>query len=142
MLTALRKELHYQYRCVRLARDLLLKRMLHCNLQVTYRCNFRCQICDFWKPQYQTAHELSLADIRVIGAKLNRLGTMIISLAGGEPLIREDLSDVIAILNRAHPHHQRMVRRRRPRQGAPAGGLAGDLRFGGLRRPCLVQRQF
>ena len=102
MLTATRKELHYQYRCLRLARNLLLKRMLNCNLQVTYRCNFQCQICDFWKPEYQKTHELSLDDIRVIGAKLNRLGTLIISLAGGEPLIREDLPEVITILNKAN----------------------------------------
>jgi MoaA/NifB/PqqE/SkfB family radical SAM enzyme len=69
---------------------------------VTYRCNFRCEICDFWKPDYDKAHELSLGDIRLIGIKLNRLGTLIISLAGGEPLIREDLPEVIAILTRAH----------------------------------------
>jgi MoaA/NifB/PqqE/SkfB family radical SAM enzyme len=75
--------------------------MLHCNLQVTYRCNLQCQICDFWKPAFQKTHELSLNDIRLIGAKLSRLGTLIISLAGGEPLIREDLPEVIAALNRA-----------------------------------------
>jgi MoaA/NifB/PqqE/SkfB family radical SAM enzyme len=102
MLTAVHKELHYQYRCLRMARNLFLKRMLHCNLQVTYRCNFRCQICDFWKEEYQKTDELSLDDIRLIGAKLNRLGTLIISLAGGEPLIREDLPEVIAILNKAN----------------------------------------
>jgi len=102
MLTTLRKELHYQYRCLRLGRNLLTRQMLHCNLQVTYRCNFQCQICDFWKPQYPKDHELSLKDIRTIGARLNRLGTLIISLAGGEPLIREDLPEIITILNRAN----------------------------------------
>ncbi|MCL2701770.1 MAG: hypothetical protein FWE88_08790, partial [Phycisphaerae bacterium] len=102
LLTGLRKEFHYQYRCLRLGRNLLTRRMLHCNLQVTYRCNFQCQICDFWKPHYQNTHELSLDDFRVIGAKLNRLGTLIISLAGGEPLIREDLPEFITILNQAN----------------------------------------
>ena len=102
MLSRMTQELHYQYRCVRLARNLLRKRMLHCNLQVTYRCNFRCQICDFWKPEYQKTHELSLDDIRLIGKKLSRLGTLIISLAGGEPLMREELPEVITILNKAN----------------------------------------
>lgn len=102
MLSRVRKELHYQYRCARLAGNLLRKRMLHCNLQVTYRCNFRCEICDFWGPEYQKEHELSLDDMRLIGTKLNRLGTLIISLAGGEPLMREDLPEVIGILNRAN----------------------------------------
>jgi MoaA/NifB/PqqE/SkfB family radical SAM enzyme len=101
MLSALRKEVHYQYRCLRLFRNLLARRMLHCNLQVTYRCNFRCRICDFWKDDVPKDPELSLDDIRVIGAKLRRLGTLIISLAGGEPLIRNDLAEVIRILNRA-----------------------------------------
>ena len=102
MLTALKKELHYQYRCLRLVRNMVMRRMLNCNLQVTYRCNFRCRICDFWKPAYDKSDELTLDDIRLIGAKLGRLGTLIISLAGGEPLIREDLVDIVSILNRAN----------------------------------------
>jgi len=102
VLSGLRRELHYQYRCLRLAFGFLTRRTIHCNLQVTYRCNFRCQICDFWKDKHSPADELSLDDIRLIGRKLNRLGTLIISLAGGEPLMREDLYDVITILNQAN----------------------------------------
>jgi MoaA/NifB/PqqE/SkfB family radical SAM enzyme len=102
MLNALRHELHYQYRSTRLALGFLTRRFIHCNLQITYRCNFKCQICDFWKEEHSPDDELSLEDIRVIGAKLNRLGTLIISLAGGEPLIREGICDIITILNRAH----------------------------------------
>ena len=45
----LRHELHYQYRCLRLGLGFLTGRFIHCNLQITYRCNFKCQICDFWK---------------------------------------------------------------------------------------------
>jgi len=101
VLHAMRRELHYQARSARLALGFLTGRFIHCNLQVTYRCNFRCQICDFWKEDHDPADELSLGHIRLIGRKLNRLGTLIISLAGGEPLIREDLYDVITILNAA-----------------------------------------
>lgn len=93
------KELHYQYRSMRLVWGFLRKRYIHCNLQVTYRCNFKCQICDFWKTEHDPREELSLDDIRLIGRKLNQLGTLIISLAGGEPLMREDLYQVIRILN-------------------------------------------
>jgi hypothetical protein len=49
----------------------------------------------------EPAQELSLDDIRLIGRKLNRLGTLIISLAGGEPLLRSDLYDIITALNAA-----------------------------------------
>jgi len=93
------KELHYQYRSLRLVRGFLTGRFINCNLQITYRCNFKCQICDFWKREHNPAEELSLDDIRTIGRKLNEFGTIIISLAGGEPLIRDDLCDIITVLN-------------------------------------------
>lgn len=94
----LRRELDYQYRCLRLGLGFLTGRFIHCNLQVTYRCNFTCEICDFWKEHHEVAEESTLEDVRTIGRKLNQLGTLIVSLAGGEPLIREDLFDIIGIL--------------------------------------------
>jgi MoaA/NifB/PqqE/SkfB family radical SAM enzyme len=97
----LRQELFYQYRCLRLGFGFLTGRFINCNLQLTYRCNFKCQICDFWKEPHEPADDLSLDEIRAIGRKLNELGTIIISLAGGEPLLRDDLCDIIASLNQA-----------------------------------------
>ena len=97
----LQREFHYQRRCLRLGVGFLTGRFIHCNLQVTYRCNFQCQICDFWKEEHDSAEELTLDQIRLIGKKLNRLGTLIISLAGGEPLMREDIYDIITSLNAA-----------------------------------------
>ncbi len=102
MLNLMRHELHYQYRCARLAAGLIGRKLIHCNLQVTYRCNFECEICDFWKTEYDKSRELSLDEVRLIGRKLNALGTLIISLAGGEPLMREDLPEIIRILNEAN----------------------------------------
>lgn len=102
MFNNIRSEFHYQKRCARLALGFASQRFIHCNLQVTYRCNFRCQICDFWKTGHDARAELTLDDIRLIGRKLNRLGTLIVSLAGGEPLIRDDLPDIIRILNEAN----------------------------------------
>lgn len=99
MLERLRQEWHYQYRAARLAWGFLRRRVIHCNLQVTYRCNFRCEICDFWKNPPDPAEEMSLADFRHIGRQLNRLGSLIISLAGGEPLERNDLAAIIRIFN-------------------------------------------
>jgi MoaA/NifB/PqqE/SkfB family radical SAM enzyme len=96
------RELHYQYRCLRLGLGFFTQRFIHANLQVTHRCNFSCQICDFWKEKHDPATELSLENIRLMGGKLNRLGTLIISLAGGEPLIRDDLCEIIRILRHAN----------------------------------------
>jgi MoaA/NifB/PqqE/SkfB family radical SAM enzyme len=99
MLERLIEECHYQRRAARLGLGFLTGRFFHCNLQVTYRCDFRCSICDFWKEDHARERELTLDEIRLIGRKLNRLGTLIISLAGGEPLNRSDLPEIIRILN-------------------------------------------
>ncbi len=99
MLEPISRELHYQYRCLRLGWGFLARRFIHCNLQITYRCNFRCQICDFWKTTHREEEELTVPQIRTIGRKLNELGTLIVSLAGGEPLIRKDIFDIISVLN-------------------------------------------
>jgi MoaA/NifB/PqqE/SkfB family radical SAM enzyme len=98
MVDVIERELDYHYRSLRLVWGFLSGRFIHCNLQVTWRCNFRCQICDFWKTPHDPSEELSISQIRVIGRKLNRLGTLIISLAGGEPLIREDLPAIARVL--------------------------------------------
>lgn len=96
------KEFHYYKKSLLLVSAFLRKKFIHCNLQVTYRCNFKCQICDFWKNDYAEADELSTEDIKVISKKLKELGTLIVSLAGGEPLIREDLYEIIKILDKHH----------------------------------------
>ena len=102
MLGALNREVNYQYRSMRLVLGFLTGRFIHCNLQITYRCNFRCRICDFWKTEHDPAEELSVEDIRLIGSRLNRLGTLIVSLAGGEPLVRKDIFDIVAALRKAN----------------------------------------
>ena len=102
MLTALRKEAHYQYRCLRLAGNLALKRMLNCNLQVTYRCNFRCRICAYWKEPHSRDEELSVADFARGAANLARSGSLLVNLAGGEPLLRADLAEIVSRIARFH----------------------------------------
>lgn len=93
---------NYARKSLRLGRSFMAGNYIHCNLQVTYRCNFRCEICDFWKPEYQGRDELSLGDVRVVADQLARLGTFLVSLAGGEPLIRDDLDRIIGILAEDH----------------------------------------
>jgi MoaA/NifB/PqqE/SkfB family radical SAM enzyme len=102
MFHGMTRELHYQYRSLRLMGGFFAHRFIHCNLQVTYRCNFQCAICDFWKEKHEAAAELTVAQIGEIGRKLNSLGTLIVSLAGGEPLIREDVVPIIDAVRRAN----------------------------------------
>jgi MoaA/NifB/PqqE/SkfB family radical SAM enzyme len=37
----------------RFAWSFLRGRLVHVNLQILYACNYRCQICDFWKETYR-----------------------------------------------------------------------------------------
>jgi MoaA/NifB/PqqE/SkfB family radical SAM enzyme len=101
IMVSLRREAYYYYRCLRLGSAFFRRRLIHCNLQVTYRCNFRCQICDFWREDHPASEELTPEQVRAVGRQLGRLGTMIVSLGGGEPLIREDLYQLTAVLRDA-----------------------------------------
>lgn len=65
--------------------------LFNINLEVTKRCNARCDFCDYWKEK----PTLELKDYVPVVEKLNPLS---VSLTGGEPLLREDLPDLIASL--------------------------------------------
>jgi len=98
----IRKKAHYIKRSVGLVNNFIFNGYIHCNLQITHRCNFKCEICDFWKIEHLKERELTLKEIEIITDKLSAFGTLVISLAGGEPMIREDLLDIISIIARKH----------------------------------------
>lgn len=65
---------------------------LHASVIVTYRCNARCNMCDVWQHPTRPAEEIST---RVLG-KLPSL--FFCNVTGGEPFIRGDLEEIVAIL--------------------------------------------
>lgn len=67
--------------------------LFNINLEVTKRCNARCDFCDYWNEQPPP----ELGDYVPIVRKLKPLS---VSLTGGEPLLRQDLAQVIASLRR------------------------------------------
>ncbi|MBA2540322.1 MAG: radical SAM protein, partial [Deltaproteobacteria bacterium] len=71
-------------------------------LQVTNRCNMTCDFCDFWPNGVAPKLELSLADFQRLAAELDELGTMFISVEGGEPLVRKDIIDILRALSKQH----------------------------------------
>jgi MoaA/NifB/PqqE/SkfB family radical SAM enzyme len=73
-----------------------------CAWQVTYRCNFRCRFCHYWHDPLGQAPEPSVAQYAVGARKLASYGTLLISLAGGEPLLRTDLPDIVAAIGEYH----------------------------------------
>ncbi|MBN2560055.1 MAG: radical SAM protein [Phycisphaerae bacterium] len=73
-----------------------------CSWQVTYRCNFRCGFCQYWRDPMGELPEQSVEQFEEGSRKLASLGTLMVSLAGGEPLIRPDLPDVVRAVAKWH----------------------------------------
>ena len=78
------------------------RRPIWCTWQVTYRCNFRCDMCSYWSTPHDKP-EQSLAAFETGSHKLaDGIGNLMISLAGGEPLLRDDIVDIVGILSARH----------------------------------------
>ena len=84
---------------------------------VTYRCDSRCTMCNIW--QLPPGFELSPQDYRRLPRTLRD-----INVTGGEPFLRDDLVEIVRILDE-HCNHPRIVistngfQRRRIMHAAP-----------------------
>ena len=58
------------------------------NLEVTKKCNARCNFCDYWK----TREEQALEDYLPI---IQHLDPLSVTITGGEPLLRKDIANII-----------------------------------------------
>jgi len=65
--------------------------LFNINLEVTKRCNARCDFCDYWQEDISS----ELNDYTPLVKKLKPLS---VGLTGGEPLLRKDLAKIIADL--------------------------------------------
>ncbi len=63
-------------------------------LDITYQCNCRCQMCQRWNDPRRNA--LSLDEYSKLAADLHAMGSHQISISGGEPLLRKDVFKIIA----------------------------------------------
>jgi MoaA/NifB/PqqE/SkfB family radical SAM enzyme len=75
-----------------------------CSWQVNYRCNFHCSFCHYWNDAMGDQPEMTVEQFQVGAEKLSRFGTMLVSLAGGEPLVRPDIVDVVRAVGEYHIH--------------------------------------
>ncbi|QWR77082.1 radical SAM protein [Candidatus Magnetomonas plexicatena] len=67
------------------------------HIAITKRCNLGCPICY----QKKKTDLLSLEDIHFLIDELKRLGAQRISLTGGEPLIRDDIGEILQHIKKA-----------------------------------------
>ncbi len=69
-----------------------------CVAAVTYRCNARCAMCDIWRKDAETERELTPSDYRWLPRSLRS-----INVSGGEPFLRDDLVEIVAVMREACP---------------------------------------
>lgn len=70
---------------------------LTASIAVTQRCNSRCYYCDSWKWQ-DFITDPTIEELKRIFSSLSNLGVKVVSLSGGEPLLREDLEELISMV--------------------------------------------
>lgn len=72
---------------------------LYVQFAVEKSCNFKCLMCDIVKARAKE-ETLNLEQIEEVAYKLDKLGVSMIILTGGEPLLRKDIADVVAIFSK------------------------------------------
>lgn len=79
---------------LRTARNFILKdKPYFAHLTLTHRCNLKCRYCQITKGN--PLEELSLEKTKEIIDILDNMGVAILSITGGEPLLRDDIYDMI-----------------------------------------------
>jgi pyrroloquinoline quinone biosynthesis protein E len=80
----------------------MIKKPFFGMLEVTARCNSRCRYCYCWKTKHTT--EITIEDCASLFPQMYSLGVRKLILTGGEPLLRDDLEDIVrlAYANRLH----------------------------------------
>jgi MoaA/NifB/PqqE/SkfB family radical SAM enzyme len=75
---------------------------IDCVLALTYNCNARCTMCDIWK--IKDSPELTLEDLAKLPDSLRD-----INLSGGEPFLRKDLPEIVAVVKKACPNARLVI---------------------------------
>jgi MoaA/NifB/PqqE/SkfB family radical SAM enzyme len=70
-----------------------------CMFELTYRCNFRCPHC-YLTGTKKEKRELNTRQIFSVLRQLKEAGTYPIGFTGGEPLMREDIFEILEFANR------------------------------------------
>ena len=75
------------------ARMLGETRPLFCQISVTNRCNANCRYCNY---RFRYPEEMTTQELLSVIDELAALGTRRISLWGGEPLLRDDIGEIVS----------------------------------------------
>jgi MoaA/NifB/PqqE/SkfB family radical SAM enzyme len=89
-------------RDLRFLGGVLRKQPFQVLVQVTNRCNMRCSFCGFWPNGVAPKLELTVADYQRVAAELADIGTFLVSVEGGEPLLRPDIVEIVRAFGKRH----------------------------------------
>jgi len=78
---------------------------LFCGHKLTYNCNLRCKMCPFWK---RSSEDSSIEREKAILRRIYDSGACGIAFEGGEPLLRNDLVEILAF-SRSLPLHTSLI---------------------------------
>src|SRR3990172_1795789 len=87
-----------------MARDTLGRQLRDLRISVTDRCNFRCPYCmpaEVFGERYQFLQRdelLTFEEITRLTRIFARLGAVKVRLTGGEPLVRQEIETLVAML--------------------------------------------
>lgn len=84
------------FKKIGIVKSFLFNKYLYADLIITERCNMRCMMCDYWR--IKDFEEID--GWILISRKLKKLGVKIISITGGEPLLKKDIIDIIKLFSR------------------------------------------
>ncbi|MCW4014928.1 MAG: radical SAM protein [Candidatus Bathyarchaeota archaeon] len=79
---------------VHTAFDRKLLNPLFLNFECTYRCNMKCSFCNIWRKSNST-NEASTTETKNKLLECWDLGCLILGITGGEPLLREDINEIL-----------------------------------------------
>lgn len=58
----------------------------------TYRCNFKCHMCNIWQYPTEPRKEITAQDLDKLPA------IDVVNVTGGEPFLRDDLTDILTVM--------------------------------------------
>jgi len=82
-----------------LKRSLTPNRPYHAQWLLTRRCNYRCRSCNVWR-EPQNVEEISTDEVKLGLDVFRKLGVIEVVFSGGNPLLREDMGEIIDYASR------------------------------------------
>lgn len=82
-----------------------VKTSFFCGHKLTYNCNLKCKMCPFWK---HPIPDSSLEQEKAILRQIYNSGACGVAFEGGEPLLRQDLEEILAF-SQSLPLHTSLI---------------------------------